>query len=137
VRAGLHTGEVERVDGDIRGLAVHVAARICALAAPREVLVSQTVKELVLGSGLRVAARGRKELKGVPGEWSLFAVLDDAPDELRPAIEPQHSPISDRMSLALARQVPSVTRRVIRIEQLAAKALAGRRGRPSRRTPTG
>jgi pimeloyl-ACP methyl ester carboxylesterase len=74
VRIGLHTGEVEMVDDDIGGIAVHIAARIGALAGPGEVLVSSTVKDLVAGSGIEFADRGTQELKGVPDEWRLYAV---------------------------------------------------------------
>jgi class 3 adenylate cyclase len=74
VRAGLHSGECEVVDGKVGGIAVHIGARVAARAAPDEVLVSQTVRDLVAGSGLRFADRGQAELKGVPGQWSLFAV---------------------------------------------------------------
>jgi class 3 adenylate cyclase len=74
VRAGLHTGEVEYVGGNLAGIAVHVAARVAALSGPSEVLVSSTVKDLVAGSGLRFAERGTHALKGVPDEWRLFAV---------------------------------------------------------------
>jgi class 3 adenylate cyclase len=73
VRAGLHTGEIELVGDDIRGLAVHIGARIAALAGPGEVLVSRTVKDLVVGSGLSFQDRGVHTLKGVPDEWQLFA----------------------------------------------------------------
>ena len=74
VRAGLHTGEVEQVGEKVMGIAVHTAARVAALAGPREVLVSSTVKDLVAGSGLRFVDRGSHDLRGVPGEWRLFAV---------------------------------------------------------------
>jgi pimeloyl-ACP methyl ester carboxylesterase len=74
IRAGLHTGECELVDGKIGGIAVHIGARVAAQAAPGEVLVSQTVRDLVAGSGLAFAERGVTELKGVPGEWRLYAV---------------------------------------------------------------
>jgi len=74
VRAGLHTGECEVVDGKLAGIAVNIAARISALAAPDEVLVSSTVRDLVAGSQVAFADRGAHELKGVPGTWSLFAV---------------------------------------------------------------
>ena len=74
VRAGLHTGEVEMRDHDISGIAVHLAARVAAAAGAGEVLVSRTVVDLVAGSGLTFAARGGHALKGVPGEWELFAV---------------------------------------------------------------
>lgn len=75
VRAGLHTGEVELLGADVGGLAVHIAARIAALAGPSEVLVSQTVKDLVLGSGLHLESRGTHTLKGVPDRWRLYAVV--------------------------------------------------------------
>jgi len=78
VRAGLHTGECEVVDDKVAGLAVNIGARVAALAAPGEVLVSQTVKDLVAGSGLAFEDRGAAELKGVPGEWRLYAVADAA-----------------------------------------------------------
>ena len=74
VRAGLHTGEVELLDDKVSGLAVHIGARVAAAAGPGEVLVSSTVKDLVAGSGLRFEDRGPHALKGVPGEWRLFAV---------------------------------------------------------------
>jgi class 3 adenylate cyclase len=74
VRTGLHTGECEMVGDDVHGIAVHTAARVAAAAAPGEVLVSSTVKDLVAGSGLTFAERGVHALKGVPGEWRLFAV---------------------------------------------------------------
>ena len=73
VRTGLHTGECER-DGDrLTGLAVHIGARLAALAQPGEVLVSRTVKDLVAGSGIEFDNRGEHSLKGVPGEWQLYA----------------------------------------------------------------
>lgn len=74
VRAGIHAGEVERIDNDITGIAVTIAARVMALAGPGEVLVSGAVPPLVTGSGLEFAARGEVALKGVPGDWSVLAV---------------------------------------------------------------
>jgi class 3 adenylate cyclase len=74
VRAGLHTGECELVDGKAAGIAVHIGARVAKSAAANEVLVSRTVKDLVAGSGLQFEERGTHELKGIPGEWQLFAV---------------------------------------------------------------
>jgi pimeloyl-ACP methyl ester carboxylesterase len=76
IRAGLHTGECELERGKVRGIAVHTGARVAALAASGEVLVSQTVKDLVSGSGIEFEERGEHELKGVPGEWRLYAVVD-------------------------------------------------------------
>jgi pimeloyl-ACP methyl ester carboxylesterase len=74
VRTGLHTGECELMGDDVGGIAVHIGSRVSAQAAPGEVLVSGTVKDLVAGSGLRFADQGMKSLKGVPGEWRLYAV---------------------------------------------------------------
>ncbi len=74
VRAGLHTGECEVRGEDIGGIAVHIGARVSGLAGPNEVLVSSTLRDLVIGSGLEFEERGAHELKGVPGEWHLFAV---------------------------------------------------------------
>jgi class 3 adenylate cyclase len=74
IRAGLHTGELEVMDGDLSGLAVHIAARVMDQAGPSEVLVSSTVKDLVVGSGIEFEERGEHELRGVPGEWRLFSV---------------------------------------------------------------
>jgi class 3 adenylate cyclase len=74
VRAGLHTGECEIIGDDVGGMAVNIAARVSALAGPGEVLVSRTVKDLVVGSGLEFEDRGAHELKGVPDTWQLHAV---------------------------------------------------------------
>jgi len=77
VRCGVHTGECELVGKDLAGIAVHIGARVAALAGPGEVLVSQTVRDLVAGSGLSFNERGKYRLKGVPDEWRLFqAILD-------------------------------------------------------------
>ena len=73
VRAGVHTGECEVMGDDIGGIAVHIAARVSALAGADEVLVSRTVKDLVAGSGLEFTDRGAHELKGVPDSWQLYA----------------------------------------------------------------
>jgi class 3 adenylate cyclase len=78
VRAGIHTVEVELIGDDVGGMAVNIGARIGALADPGEVLVSSTVRELVVGSGLEFAERGVEKLTGAPGEWRLFAI-DSAP----------------------------------------------------------
>lgn len=74
IRAGLHTGEVELVPGDVRGVAVHMAARIMALAEPSQVLVSSVTRDLLAGSGHTFESRGRHELKGIGGERELFAL---------------------------------------------------------------
>jgi class 3 adenylate cyclase len=74
IRAGLHTGEIERRPGEIGGIAVHLASRVLALAQPGEVLVSGTVADLVIGSGIGFEPRGTETLKGIPGAWRLFGV---------------------------------------------------------------
>ncbi|HEY3188688.1 MAG TPA: adenylate/guanylate cyclase domain-containing protein [Solirubrobacteraceae bacterium] len=74
IRAGLHTGECEAIGDDLGGIAVHIAARVSALAGPDEILVSRTVRDLVAGSGIRFEDRGRHQLRGVPDEWELLAV---------------------------------------------------------------
>jgi class 3 adenylate cyclase len=80
MRVGIHTGECERKNGDLAGIAVHIGARIGALAQPGEVLVSSTVKDLVIGSELRFLDRGTHTLKGVPGPWQLYALRPDTSD---------------------------------------------------------
>jgi class 3 adenylate cyclase/alpha-beta hydrolase superfamily lysophospholipase len=74
VRSGLHTGEVEVIGNDVGGIAVHIGARVGSAAGPGDVLVSGTVKDLVVGSGIQFEDRGERELKGVPGTWRLWAV---------------------------------------------------------------
>jgi class 3 adenylate cyclase len=76
IRAGVHVGEIEQVGKDVRGIAVHIGARITALADPNEILVSSTVRDLVAGSGLTFEDAGEHELKGVPGRWRLFRVVE-------------------------------------------------------------
>ena len=75
VRAGVHTGEVELMGERVGGIAVHIGARVAAMAAPSQVLVSGTVRDLVAGSGIEFEDRGAFALKGVPGEWRLFVVM--------------------------------------------------------------
>jgi len=75
IRAGLHTGEVEHDGERLRGIAVHVGARVSAEAGPSEVFVSQTVKDLTAGSGLAFEDAGEHELKGVPDRWRLYRVV--------------------------------------------------------------
>jgi len=74
VRAGLHSGECELRGDDLAGIAVHIGARVAALAGPGEVLVTSTVRDLVTGSGIEFDDRGHHELKGVPGKWHVLAV---------------------------------------------------------------
>jgi class 3 adenylate cyclase len=82
IRVGIHTGECESVGSDLIGLAVNIGARVAALAEPNEVLVSSTVTELVIGSGLAFTPRGQHDLKGAPGRWALYRYEDDRPGPL-------------------------------------------------------
>ena len=114
VRAGLHTGECEVMGDDVGGLAVHIGARVGALAGPGEVLVSGTVKDLVVGSALAFVDRGEHELKGVPGAWRVYAV--GAP-EAPPA--PIDAALvlgrGDLTTLRMARHAPSSMRTAARL----------------------
>jgi class 3 adenylate cyclase len=76
IRAGIHTGEAETIDGKVGGIAVNIGARVAAEAGPSQVLVSQTVKDLVAGSGLRFEDAGEHDLKGIPGNWRVFRVVN-------------------------------------------------------------
>jgi class 3 adenylate cyclase/pimeloyl-ACP methyl ester carboxylesterase len=124
VRAGVHSGEIVIAGDDVRGMAVHIGARLAARAAPGEVLVSGSVRDLVVGSGIEFADRGTHELKGVPGEWQLLAVAGahDAGEATLTAmaagdpLAPNSTLItrSDRTALRLARRAPGVARLISR-----------------------
>jgi pimeloyl-ACP methyl ester carboxylesterase len=114
VRAGLHTGECEMRGDDLGGLAVHIGARIGALAGPGEVLVSGTVRDLLLGSGIEFADRGSHELKGVPGDWRLFAVGDTAGPPPVSEEEDGSAPVTERAMVQAARRAPGVGRVIAR-----------------------
>lgn len=75
IRTGIHSGEIELRDDEIGGLAVHLAARVMAIAEPGEILVSRTVKDLVIGSSMAFEDRGMHTLKGIEGEWQLYSVI--------------------------------------------------------------
>jgi class 3 adenylate cyclase len=112
VRVGVHTGECEFTGNDLLGMTVNIGARVAALAGPGEVLVSRTVKDLAAGSGIGFADRGRRQLKGVPGEWDLFAVrLADPRAPARPVPGPRASMRTiDRIAVRVARTAPSLLR---------------------------
>jgi class 3 adenylate cyclase/pimeloyl-ACP methyl ester carboxylesterase len=110
LRVGLHTGECERVGDDVVGIAVHIGARVGALAGAGEVWVSRTVRDLVAGSGIEFISRGQHSLKGVSGEWELFSVASGSTAPVavvaeRPALRPV-----DRVLLRVARRAPGVLR---------------------------
>jgi class 3 adenylate cyclase len=114
VRSGLHTGECEVLGEDIGGMAVNIGARIGALAVADEVLVSSTVTDLVVGSGIAFADRGARELKGVPGKWRLFAVDEvEAPASNRIVPDTRERRLTDRAFLSVVRRAPALVQRAI------------------------
>jgi class 3 adenylate cyclase len=115
LRAGVHTGECEAIGDDPRGLAVHIGARVAARAGPGEVLVSRTVKDLVVGSGLRFDDRGEHDLKGVPGPWRLYALAHGASDAQPVDAAAAHMTAGDRATVRLARRAPGLLRAIGRV----------------------
>jgi class 3 adenylate cyclase len=110
VRGGVHSGELERTAGhDITGLTVHVGARVAGAAEAGQVLVSRTVRDLALGSGLRFEPRGEHELKGVPGTWELFSVRDQ-PQPTAPEAQAPTPTVVDRAALRVAQRAPRLAR---------------------------
>jgi class 3 adenylate cyclase/pimeloyl-ACP methyl ester carboxylesterase len=107
LRIGIHTGECERIGDELSGMAVHVAARIGAAAAPGETLVSRTVGDLVAGSGVDFATRGIHQLKGVPGDWELLAATGGTRVPSAPA-QPPKPRLSDRLIVTAARRMPRI-----------------------------
>jgi class 3 adenylate cyclase len=110
IRAGVHTGECERIGEKLGGLAVHVGARIAALASGGEVLASRTVRDLVVGSGLKFTDRGSHRLRGIDEPWQLFAVDDAVSSETRLTGPREHMSAGDRALVQIARRAPSVLR---------------------------
>jgi class 3 adenylate cyclase/pimeloyl-ACP methyl ester carboxylesterase len=113
LRAGVHTGECEAIGDDLGGLAVHIGARVGSLAEAGEVLVSGTVKDLVVGSGMHFADHGEHELKGVPGSWRVYRLGEER--RAGPRAEPldsarDHMRRGDRMTVAMARRAPRMMR---------------------------
>lgn len=125
IRAGLHTGEIERLGNDVGGLAVHIAARVCALAGPEEILVSRTVPDLVVGSGLAFEDRGTHELKGVPDPWQLLALADQTTgasansdvNQVAIGSRKEHQTFRDQVAMTGARTMPSAFRAAIRLRR--------------------
>jgi pimeloyl-ACP methyl ester carboxylesterase/class 3 adenylate cyclase len=110
LRAGVHTGECEAIGDDLGGLAVHIGARVGALAGPGEVVVSNTVKELVVGSGMQFADRGEHELKGVPGLWRVYGLADERAATTMLDGAAGYMRRSDRVAVSLARRIPRTMR---------------------------
>lgn len=110
VRAGLHTGECEKVGQDLVGLAVHIGARVSAKAGAGEVWVSRTVRDLVAGSGLKFQPRGPHELKGVEGSWELFSLAGSDVGPIAVTPDTSQTNVTDRAVLIAARRAPSLMR---------------------------
>jgi class 3 adenylate cyclase/pimeloyl-ACP methyl ester carboxylesterase len=127
VRAGIHTGELERDVSNVTGLTVHIGARVGAAAEPGQVLVSRTVRDLVAGSGLAFASTGVHDLKGVPGTWELFAVTDAGEQPENVAQEESMQTQMDKMVLQTARTAPAFVRAAVRLGD----AIERRRARTS------
>jgi class 3 adenylate cyclase len=118
LRAGVHTGECEVLGDDVGGMAVHIGARVAGLAQEDEVLVTQTVVDLVVGSGLQFTERGARELKGVPGTWRLLAVAGQSAGERAPAESPrEYMTRADRMTVRMARRAPGMMRALGRLAE--------------------
>lgn len=125
LRAGVHTGECEVLDQDVGGMAVHIGARVAAMAGAGEIVVSQTVVDLVVGSGLHFANRGEHELKGVPGVWRLYSVSVDGRDERTRVEAPSvYMSRADRLTVRLARRAPGTMQRLGRLAQRGAAPAA-------------
>jgi class 3 adenylate cyclase/pimeloyl-ACP methyl ester carboxylesterase len=126
VRAGVHAGECEVTEHDISGIAAHIGSRIMALAGPAEVFVSATVRDLTFGSGVEFESRGEHELKGVPGKWSVHAVVADRREDQRPASQatPEQAAltpapiatmkVTDRALVGVANRAPRLSRFTLR-----------------------
>lgn len=122
IRAGVHTGECEVMGDDLGGLAVHIGARVGALAGPGEVLTSSTVRDLVVGSPFSFADRGEYELKGVPGRWRVHAVgSTEAPP---PIVSARELRPGDRIALRMAHRAPETMRTAARVARRLSRSRA-------------
>jgi class 3 adenylate cyclase/pimeloyl-ACP methyl ester carboxylesterase len=115
LRVGIHTGECVRIGNDLAGLAVHIAARIGAAAAPGETLVSRSVSDLVAGSGLGFVPRGSHQLRGVPGDWDLLASKGGAPTPSVPP-QPPNPLLGDRLIVTTPRRAPRLLTALNRLD---------------------
>jgi class 3 adenylate cyclase/pimeloyl-ACP methyl ester carboxylesterase len=114
IRAGVHTGELQRPGGDVAGMTVHVGARIAGLAGPGEILLSRQVRDLTSAAGISFTSRGHRELRGVPGTWELFAVDAVARPSDPDVAQPIALSRADAVTLAAARRTPSALRAISR-----------------------
>ena len=120
IRSGVHTGECEILASDVGGLAVHLASRVADLAGPGEVLATSTVRELVVGSQLQFEDRGRHQLKGVPGDWQLYAAVGEVSSATPAPVLPTSTPatgFTDRAMEAMAARTPRLARAGARLSR--------------------
>ena len=122
LRSGVHTGECEVLGDDLGGLAVHIGARVGALAGPGEIVVSSTVKELVVGSNLSFVDRGQHELKGIPGSWRLWTLDQERTPQVELDAAASHMRRSDRVAVTLARRMPGAMRLAAQLSSRSATA---------------
>jgi class 3 adenylate cyclase len=115
VRAGVHTGELERDGRNVTGMTVHLGARVGGAAGSGQILVSRTVQDLMVGSGMRFASIGEHDLKGVPGRWELFEVTGADGASARLPVEQSLATPVDRAMLGAARRAPRMSRTAVRI----------------------
>lgn len=127
VRAGIHTGELQRDGRNVTGMAVHIGARVSALAGPGEIWVSRTVRDLVVGSGLDFVGRGAFELKGVPDRWELYQLHKAADQPNSVPIEESLQTPTDRFAVEAARRAPALSRSVVRLADAVQRRRASRR----------
>ena len=125
VRAGVHTGELQRDGMNVTGMSVHIGARVGAVANAGEVLVSRTVHDLVVGSGLDFVSRGEHELKGVQGSWELFALSHAGEQADTVPIQDSMQTPADKVAVTVARRAPALSRAAVRV----ANAIQRRRAR--------
>jgi class 3 adenylate cyclase len=125
IRAGIHAGEIELAGGDLAGLSVHIAARVSTAAKPGEILVSQTVHDIVLGSGFAFADRGEHALKGVPGRWRLYRLAESSDGAVPVEVGPSIQTLADRSALVAARRLPATMRTLMRFGNSLQRRRAG------------
>ena len=139
IRAGIHTGECDLLDADIGGIAVHIAARILSQAGADEILVSRTVRDLVVGSGTGFEDRGSVELRGVPGTWQLLAINRNGPRAGSAEAELASTPTpsrrttmrrSDRVAEVIAMRAPWIVRGLARLVPRKARSRTATKVRP-------
>lgn len=117
IRCGVHTGELQRDGADVTGITVHIGSRVMEEAEPGQIVVSRTVRDLIVGSGLELARLGERELKGVPGPWELYAVAHAGEQEGTVESGKSLQTSFDKFALESARRTPLINRMIVRLAQ--------------------